>query len=171
MTQMIPRPTYVEVIAEDYPLIQVAAVGDGSDYEYLKWVSGDPLPSKADLDAKMASKIKERMWKVIQAERDRRTQGGVKVAGSWFHSDQPSRIQQIGLVIFGANMPAGIMWKTMSGTFVPMTPQLALGIFQSVAMSDQVIYGTAEQKKAQMLASADPISFNYLTGWPAIYGE
>lgn len=171
MTQMIPRPTYVEVISEDFPNIGVRSLGDGSDYEYIIWVSGDPLPSKDDLDIRIKIKIKERMWKVIQAERDRRTQGGVKVGTNWFHSDQTSRIQQIGLVIFGANMPAGIMWKTMAGSFVSMTPTLAAQIFQTTAMSDQVIYGTAEQKKGAMMASSDPISYDYLTGWPLVYGE
>ena len=73
--------------------------------------------------------------------------------------------------MFGTNMPNNIMWKTLSGSFVQMTPTLALQIFQSVALSDTNIFGIAESKKAAMLAAADPESINYLTGWPLSYGE
>ena len=69
-----------------------------------------------------------------QSERDRRKHdGGYKVGTNWFHSDDTSRIQQIALTIMGANMPANIMWKTMSGSFVLMTPTLAGQIFQAAA--------------------------------------
>jgi len=111
------------------------------------------------------------MWRLIQAERDRRTQNGIKVATKWYHSDQPSRIQQLGLVIMGAGLPAGIMWKTMDGSFVEMIPTLAGQIFQATAASDQVIFGTAEYHRSQMIASADPNAYNYFTGWPLTYGE
>lgn len=124
-----------------------------------------------DIAADELAEIKTEMWRKIQVERDRRKSGGVLVAGNWYHSDDTSRIQQLGLVMFGANMPAGIMWKTMSGSFVQMTPTLALQIFSAVATSDVAIFTVAEQHRAAMIASPDPASYNYLTGWPATYGE
>ncbi len=114
----------------------------------------------------------DNMWLLIQAERDRRkTTGGYKVGNYWFHSDDISRIQQLALVMFGTNMPSGIMWKTMSGDFVPMTPTLANQIFQAAAASDIAIFSVAEQKKQEMLASSNPAYYDYLPGWPLIYGE
>lgn len=163
--------TYMQAIGEGFPNTQAHAIGDGSIYEDIVHDAGDPVPSKTVLDNWIAAKVREDMWNKIQKERDRRRSAGVKVGSNWFHSDDASRIQQLGLVMFGANMPNNIMWKTLSGAFVQMTPTLALQIFQAVAISDTTIFGIAEAKKAAMLAATDPESVNYLTGWPLSYGE
>lgn len=124
-----------------------------------------------EIAAQELAAIKADMWKKIQIERDRRKSNGVKVGENWYHSDDTSRIQQIGLVMFGENMPTGIMWKTLSGSFVQMTPTLALQIFSAVAASDMAIFAKAEYHKAQMMASSNPASYDYLTDWPLSYGE
>jgi len=111
-------------------------------------------------------------WRLIQAERDRRKgTGGYKVGNYWFHSDDTSRIQQIALVMMGAGMPSGIMWKTMTGEFVLMTPTLAGQIFQAAASSDIVIFSVAESKKVAMMSSTTPNTYDYLSGWPLMFGE
>ena len=111
----------------------------------------------------------EEWHKEIKAERDRRTlEGGYPVAGKWFHSDTVSRTQQLGLVMMGANLPAGIQWKTMDGTFVTMTPALAQLLFQAATVQDTTTFAAAQQAIAQ--ATADPVGFNPATiAWPAIY--
>jgi hypothetical protein len=120
------------------------------------------------------------VWEKIKAERDRRKAGGVKVVingtDKWFHSDDASRIQQIGLVMMGANIPADLQWKTMDGTFVTMTQTLANQVFAASAASDQAIFSKAEWHKAQMEASANPATYHFeqdadKTRWPLIYGE
>jgi len=129
-------------------------------------------PIQSDYDALLFTKEQNDMWLLIQGERDRRKlTGGYKVGNYWFHSDNTSRIQQIGLVMLGANIPNNILWKTMSGVFIPMTPQLAIQIFQSAAASDIAIFSAAEQKKLEMLASSNPTEYDYMSGWPKIYGE
>jgi hypothetical protein len=166
--------SYVQALTDGFPGVVYFAPGDGTDYNSIVWQGGDPIPPVEELDAKIVELTKNAMWKLIQAERDRRTQAGVQVGAYWFHSDQPSRIQQLGLVIMGANLPTGIMWKTMSGAFVEMTPTLAGQIFQSVASKDIAIFTVAEQHKALTNASGDPANYNYLTGspaWPLVYGE
>lgn len=117
------------------------------------------------------SVVRNIKWDAIKAERDRRKAGGVKVGAKWFHSDDGSRIQQMGLVIMGASIPANLQWKTMDGTFITMTQTLASQVFQAVAASDQAIFTAAETHKAAMEASADPASYDYSGGWPKIYGE
>ena len=168
---MREEPSYIEIISEKYPTIQCASLGDGSDYSALVWQSGPALPPQAELDAHKAEMETTRVWKHIQQERDTRKAGGVKVGTDWFHSDDASRIQQLGLLMFGASMPAGIMWKTMAGTFVPMTPTLAGQIFAATATNDQAIFTRAEIHKATMMASPDPTMYDYSTGWPLTYGE
>ncbi len=163
--------SYMLAIGEGFPEVGCMCVGDPNIYENIVWQTGDPLPSREDLDAWLSTYIKDNTWKLIQNERDRRKSGGVKVGNFWFHSDDSSRIQQLGLLMMGANMPAGIMWKTLSGDFTLMTPTLAAQIFQTTAASDVTIFAYAEQQKISMMASEDPASYNFLNGWPLIYGE
>ena len=125
-------------------------------------IAAIPVPS---LESVQAEK-----WQQIKAERDRRKAGGVKVGENWFHSDDASRIQHIGLVLFGANVPP-VEWKTMDGAKVPMTPALAQAIFQAVAAADQAIFAKAEQHKFAMMAAPDPANYDVSTGWPHVYGE
>ncbi|OWW18404.1 DUF4376 domain-containing protein [Noviherbaspirillum denitrificans] len=117
--------------------------------------------------AEVASQV---VWERIKEERDRRKVGGVRVGDKWFHSDDTSRIQQIGLVMMGANIPAGLQWKTMDGSFIAMTPALAAQIFQAVAAHDQAVFAKAEQHKAAMEAAANPATYDFSAGWPSIYG-
>lgn len=120
----------------------------------------DPTPANA-----------EQVWSRIKSERDRRKSLGVLADGNWFHSDADSRIQQMGLVMMGGTMPAGIQWKTMSGTFVEMTPTLAGQIFAATAALDQAIFAAAETHRAAMEASPVPADYDFSGGWPATFEE
>ncbi len=73
--------------------------------------------------------------------------------------------------MMGANMPSGIQWKTLDGTFVPMTPTLASQVFMAAALSDMATFSKAEWHKTQMEASIDPEAYDIYQGWPLIYGE
>lgn len=163
--------SYIEVFQAHFPTRTVHAAGDGCDYSLLVADDGLPLPTMAELDTLRLQLSKTQKWEEIKAERDRRKFNGVKVAGSWFHSDDSSRIQQIGLVMMGAAMPAGIMWKTMTDTFVQMTPTLAGGIFQATGAQDMAIFARAEYHRAMMNASSNPSTYDYSTGWPVTFGE
>jgi hypothetical protein len=116
------------------------------------------------------------VWVLIKTERMRRTEtGGYKVVvdnvDKWFHSDVFSRSQQIGLTLMGTSIPANLQWRTMDGSFVIMTPTLASQIFSAAAASDQAIFAQAEAHQQAMLQAADPLTYDYLSGWPKIYGE
>lgn len=124
------------------------------------------------LNSTFKAELQETMWTLIKQERDRRkSDGGYKVGTYWYHSDDTSRIQQLALVMLGAGMPNNIMWKTMSGDFILMTPALAGQVFQAAMVSDMTVFTVAEQKKQAMMALADPRTHNHLSGWPPIYGE
>lgn len=150
-------PPEWEVVGVDINLPQNFA---GNEYLY---VNGEITQ---DLDG-----IKIAVWSKIKAERDSRKAGGVKVGAKWFHSDDASRIQQMGLVMMGASIPANLQWKTMDGSFIAMTQTLASQVFQTVAAGDQAIFAVAEGHRVAMEASADPASYDYSGGWPKIYGE
>lgn len=162
---------YIEVISAFYPGRRVHSHDDGTDYELLHAEDGIPIPPKTELDAKRHQLDQQKKWLEIQAERDRRKFNGVKVGTNWYHSDDSSRIQQIGLVMMGASMPPGIMWKTKNDTFIQMTPAIAMGIFQATGQQDMYIFAAAEQHRAKMLASANPTTYDYSTGWPPTFGD
>ena len=76
--------------------------------------------------------------------------------------------QQIGLVMMGASIPPGLLWKTMDGTFVEMTQALAASVFAAAAAQDQATFTAAEVAKAAMTAS--PTAFDLsAVAWPAIF--
>lgn len=162
--------SYLETLAETYPTLQVSTVGDGTDYDSLVCHNG-VLPSKTELDAAKTKLTKLRGWYAIKAERDRRQAGGVAVGQYWFHSDDVSRIQQLSLMMLQTAIPSGLLWKTMSGEFVPMTPTLAVQVFQCAVLSDTKVFAVAEQHKVNMYAAEDPTQYNFLSGWPLIYEE
>lgn len=163
--------TYVDVITKYFPTRHVMSHGDGSDYEHLHSLDGLPLPSQAELEPLRLALCRLMKWEEIKAERDRRKFNGVKIGTNWFHSDDTSRIQQIGLLLMGASMPAGIMWKTMTDTFVQMTPTLAQQIFQAVGAQDMEIFAKAEYHRAMMNASPIPSTYDFSAGWPPTFGE
>lgn len=152
------------------------SVNDADYISYVSWVNSGNSPAIGSLAPSEKIAEQERQWDLIKNERDRRKlEGGYKVNVSgidqWFHSDTTSRIQQIALVMMGANLPANLNWKTMSGAFVIMTQTLAMQVFMAAATSDAILFAAAEQKKQSMLALADPRTYNAFTGWPLIYGE
>ncbi len=115
------------------------------------------------------------VWEQIKAERDRRAALGVKVGSHWYHSDQKSRTQQLGLVLLGANIPAGLQWKTLTFTpppvFVTMTPALAQAIVGATAASDTAIFTAAEVHRLALEASATPQDYDFFVGWPTSIEE
>lgn len=124
---------------------------------------------------KTHAEIREIQWLLIQAERDRRMDGGFKVEVApgdfrWFHSDSKSRIQQLGLFAAGAAVPA-VQWKTMDGSFVTMSQPLATAIFAAASALDTALFANGEAHLAAMTAAADPEAYDYSTGWPAAYGD
>lgn len=136
--------------------------GSGFDFE--------EIPRPEPVRVPTSEEVKLSVWDRIKYERDCRTEnGGFKVGTKWFHSDQKSRSQQLGLVLLGANIPANLQWKTMDGSFVTMTQQLAGQVLAYAAASDQAIFAAAETHKSAMEASADPASYDFSGGWPATF--
>lgn len=123
------------------------------------------------LDEEALTTIRLSLGGQIKARRDSRKEGGVKVSGKWFHTDAPSRVQHLGLRMLGNSIPPGLLWKTMDGSFVEMTPALSAGIFIAVLTQDTQIFAVAEQHRAAVYASEDPFSYDFTPGWPPIFGE
>ena len=133
------------------------------------------MPQKEDLDIAVKTLKQDLVWVEIKNMRALRKASGVYVSNYWFHSNDTSRIQFLALVMMGANMPTGIMWKTMSGDFVAMTPALAGAIFQQIMIQDTQTFTVCEQHGAAMFAAADPLAYDYSVGatpaWPQVFTD
>lgn len=139
-----------------------------TDYAaYLAWVDAGNTPEPAPQDS--IESRRAAVWEQIKAKREALKSGGVKVGAHWYHSDADSRIQQLGLVIMGANMPAGLRWKTIDNGLVDMTPTLAQQIFTTTANWDATVFGVAEIHRAAVMASDNPEAYDWSTGWPVGY--
>lgn len=141
---------------------------ESSPYHY--W---DQVNNCYTLDSNLLAKIKDEKWEEIKAYRAKRIEGGIYAGNYWFHSDQPSKLQHLGLlnaVMLNA-LPANLMWKTMSGSFVAMTSTLVQQIFAAALQKEATDFETAETHKAGVYASSDPLNYDYRTGWVPIYGE
>lgn len=139
-----------------------------------------PLPAEEVAANQAAARVAK--WEAIKAERDRRKAMGVKVGAHWFHSDDPSRIQQLGLARkadrleasggstdtpFSGPGPGGILaWKTIGGSFVPMTPALAQQISGAIEALDLGVFAAAEAHRMAMESSAQPETYDITGGWP-----
>lgn len=136
----------------------------------LEWLSSKPQPTQAEIDAATLPAAIAQATRRIKDDRDRRKVLGCPVGSHVFHSDADSRIQQMGLVMMGASMPAGIMWRTVGGAYVEMTPTLAGQIFQAQAQRDMQLFVAAEAHIAAVsaLPTAEAVlAYDYSTGWPA----
>jgi hypothetical protein len=124
---------------------------------------------------KELSSIVSTLYDRIKDHRDNLMKtGGAKVGTKWYHSDTHSKVQQLSLVTLGAGLPAGIEWKTMDGTFEPMTQTLAVNIFQAQVAQEQAIFQAAESHKENLLAlqTVEQIAaYDWKAGWPEVYVE
>lgn len=165
------------------PTSEQTVIRDGVEQDALgNWVqrwSLVAIPSETLDEARQAAITTG--WEAIKQERDGpRVDGGVKVGGAWFHTDQASRIKWLGLkdtardmLLLGMSMHTVIVlegrslaWKTMSGVWAPVTMQLAYDVVQAIKNLDANLFLVAEQHYAALKASPNPASYNYLTGWP-----
>lgn len=146
-----------------FPIPPVESFGN----DYQKWLESGNTPGPAPVESIEARRAA--VWERIKAAREVRRQSGVLVGAHWFHSNDTSRIQQIGLVMMGASIPPGLLWRTMDNGEVPMTQALAGAIFQAVAASDAAHFEAAKVHRATMEAAPDPDAYDITAGWPAIY--
>lgn len=177
-------PASLREIYPDAPPCEVFGGGDtpwivrddGHGPFISNWNYSKPQPTDVELALAWISVQKKRQWEKIKAERDRRKENGgykVTVDGSdkWFHSDTFSRSQQLGLVALGANIPSGLLWKTMDDTYVTMNAELAAQVLASGSAQDVATFMAAEKHKATMEAMEDPSAYDYSGEWPTIYED
>lgn len=165
----------VEITTEEHAAL---LAGQGQGKRIVADAQGRPM--LADPPAPTIGEI----WERIKAKRDAVKEGGIKIGTKWYHTDEASRTQYIGLLrMADAAVAAGgsgpttlqysgqdIQWKTMDGTFIKMTVQRANDVFNAVSGLDFIAFGVAEAHRVKMLASPDPAAYDFSADWPANFG-
>lgn len=151
--------------------VEYGAIPSTTKSQFLLDIAEDYL----DETANYLALLKNNKWEEIKQKRSWLTlNGGYKVGTKWFHSDTVSRSQQLGLVMLGNNIPSGLQWKTMDGTFVEMTPALAQQVFQAATLQDAALFTYAETLNSQVHSAETPeeiLSIDVENGWPETYTE
>ena len=113
-------------------------------------------------------------WEQIKRLRDSKTADGIFVqsVGKWFHTDAMSLIQYLALNL---QMTKGKfktkMWKTLDGTFVPLSELLIEEIFDTAIQSTTNLFETAELHRNLLNSSDDPLSYDITTMWSDTYSD
>ena len=181
---------YIEIISKNYPTIGCSISGDPSIYENIHWDDINTIIPKETLDGLLLSTIRSNIWEKIKEVRDSRKFKGIYVSGKWFHNDADSRTQWLGLkdkardVLAAGGTTSTILtithptmgvipinWSTMDNSYIPVTVQLAMDVVNTTGDMDGILYGVALYHKQQIYASETPETYNYMVGWPAIFGE
>lgn len=182
---------YIEIISKHYPTIGCNIVGDPNIYENINWDNVNDIISKEELDALFLPTIKHTIWQDIKAYREYKKFNGVYVSGKWFHNDNESRVQWLGLKDKARDLLANggdentqipirypdeeesedIIWITMDNTGIPVTAGLSFDVVNAVGYNDVLCHKIALIHKYNMYNSETPESYDYKTGWPTVFGE
>lgn len=132
---------------------------------------------------KPKDELNKKVWEKIKGKRDfHEFSGGVKVGDNWFHNDVTSK-QKWDAMALKAYMDNSlnddpyqilgqqVIWKTMSGSFVPVTADLISSVKRKFEEHVATVYVVAEQHKTAMLLLENPFEYDYLSGWPQTYQE
>ena len=116
--------------------------------------------------------VRSSVWSAIKARRDAlRFNGGVKVDGHWFKSNQIATAEYNSIISLG--LPDATVlranWRTMDNGEVAMTPLLAKQIIQAGFAQAAAIDDAAQTHKAAMEASAEPSRYDFSGGWPETF--
>lgn len=123
--------------------------------------------AKSIWDSNLSNR-QESKWNQIKLKRDFVQSGGVFVNDKWFHSDISSRVK-INFILSSESVEEGLQWKTMDGSFVPMTLDLAKQIVSAINSLDSDSFLVSQKHKQSMLSSSDPDNYDYSSEWPSTF--
>lgn len=141
--------------------------------EYMKFNLDTKLWTEdPDLKTKYLERIREEVWEKIKARRTESIDTGVyhPRLQKWFHTDYEA---QRNYALMGHAISSTLYqpkrWKTMDGTFIEMTREVFQDVLALALKKADDDYRNAEIHKAKVMASTDPLTYDYSTGWSAGY--
>ncbi|HDR1239104.1 DUF4376 domain-containing protein [Pasteurella multocida] len=110
------------------------------------------------------------MWEKIKKKRYENGLGGVYIArvGKWFQTGEEEKTKYLGLDKVIDSL-GEINWKCYDNSFIKMNRTLLNEIFLQMVVTENADHINAEKHRAEMLKSADPLNYDFSTGWSANY--
>ena len=141
--------------------------------EYMKFNLDTKLWTEdPDLKTKYLERIRQEVWEKIKQRRSESIETGVYHARlqKWFHTDTEAQ-RNYALMGHAINSPLyqPKRWKTMDGTFIEMTREVFQDVLALALKKADDDYRNAEIHKAKVMASTDPLAYDYSTGWSPAY--
>ncbi|MGC7559333.1 DUF4376 domain-containing protein [Pasteurella sp. PK-2025] len=132
---------------------------------YHSW-NGD----KWIINEEAMAEIKASAWERIKEKRYQNGLGGVYIerVGKWFQTGEEEKTKYLGLdkVI---DLLGEVNWKCYDNSFIKMDRTLLNEIFAQMVQTENADHINAEKHRLAMLASDDPLNYDFSTGWSAIY--
>jgi len=181
--EVVPvRQQYVESIR-----IGVEQGEDGKWYQAWRSIpwTAELIQEDSVRQAALVEIERNKVWNHIQEERSRRKFSGVQANGLWFHSDNDSRVQWLGLarkadllVLQGSTLDEQLVvngkrsiWKKLGGGYVNVTVGLAIAVVEAIEVLDSQAHEAAEIHNANMRGVANPHEYDFSEGWPLMKNE
>lgn len=141
--------------------------------EYMKFNLDTKLWTEdPDLKTKYLEQVREEVWEKIKDKRSKSMESGVyhPRLQKWFHTDVEAQ-RNYALLGHAINSPLyqPKRWKTMDGTFIEMTREVFQDVLALALKKADDDYKNAEIHKAKVMASTDPLAYDFTTGWSAGY--
>ncbi|HDR1113226.1 TPA: DUF4376 domain-containing protein [Pasteurella multocida] len=110
------------------------------------------------------------MWEKIKKKRYENSLGGVFIerVGKWFQTGEEEKTKYLGLDKVIDSL-GEINWKCYDNSFIKMNRTLLNEIFLQMVVTENADHINAEKHRAEMLKSADPLNYDFSTGWSSNY--
>ncbi|MFC1122642.1 DUF4376 domain-containing protein [Pasteurella multocida] len=122
--------------------------------------------------AQLLENQQNEMWEKIKKKRYENGLGGVYIArvGKWFQTGEEEKTKYLGLDKVIDSL-GEIDWKCYDNSFIKMNRTLLNEIFLAMVVTENADHINAEKHRVEMLKSADPLNYDFSTGWSASYEE
>ncbi|HII3693459.1 TPA: DUF4376 domain-containing protein [Pasteurella multocida] len=144
---------------------------DPAPSDFHELVNGQWVISQ-EKQAQLLENQQNEMWEKIKKKRYENGLGGVYIArvGKWFQTGEEEKTKYLGLDKVIDSL-GEIDWKCYDNSFIKMDRTLLNEIFLAMVISENADHINAEKHRAEMLKSADPLNYDFSTGWSANYEE
>jgi len=162
---------------------------DGSRHEITVLDSVPPLESSPNPPPPSLEQQQTTLLNAINSERGWRWRAGfpVQVGGvtKWFHSDEFSLTQHLGLKDKARDVLAAggalsdsitiagqpVYWSTMDGSQVAITAQVAFDLVAGAALQQALVFLSSQAHEVAINAAEDLSDYDVLANWPAVFVE
>ncbi len=121
-----------------------------------------------ELDAYKYLENQDIVWERIKERRLQAITSGVYVGSvdKWFHTDEVSVTTYSTIAgMIALNNYEPLQWKVMDNTWLLLTEPLFIELQTAMSAKTNANYAVAEQHRAAMLLSDNPLDYDYSTNW------